>query len=81
MVRSNLFTIWKQREANLRRSITYKEVAGQTGISTATLRRWMAGTIQRFDAKSIDRLCGFFECEVADLIVRDLSAGEEAAAA
>jgi len=71
MVRSNLFTVWKQREAELRHNITYKEVAEQTGISTATLQRWMTGTVKRFDAQSIDKLCGFFGCEISDLIVRD----------
>ena len=80
MVRSNLFSIWKRREAELGHRITYKEVAEKTGISTATLRRWMAGTIKRFDANSTDKLCGFFDCEVGDLIVRDTTVGEQVAA-
>jgi len=72
--RNQLFEVWKRREAELGRRITYKEASEGTGISAATLSRWSTGQAERFDAITIQALCEFFECEVGDLIVLDDSA-------
>ena len=76
MITNNLFTVWRKREANLGQRLTYATVSDATGISQATLSRWMTGKARQFDAGTIETLCGFFDCEVSDLIVQTDPSGE-----
>ena len=73
---SNLFTVWRRREAELGTRITYADVSDATGISAATLSRWMTRKVERFDGETVQALCEYFQCEVGELIV--LEEGEEA---
>jgi len=70
MIKSNLFTVWKRREAEMGYTLTYRGVAAATGLSTATLRRWVSDSVERYDKGSLEALCDYFGCEVKDLIVR-----------
>ena len=65
---SNLFAVWRQREAQLGGRITYKDVNKATGISGATLSRWMNKQVQQFDAVTVQSLCVYFHCQVGELI-------------
>ena len=69
MAKSDLFKVWKEREAALGRRITYRDASEATGISEATLSRWSTGQAERFDSRTIDLLCEYFQCEIGDLIV------------
>ena len=68
-IRSGLFRVWKEREIALGRSLTYREVAEQTRVSTSTLYNYRHGDVLRFEATTLAALCGFFECEPCDLII------------
>ena len=68
-ITNNLFGIWRQREADTGQRLTYAMVSEATGISEATLSRWMKGQAKQFDARTIRVLCEFFECRVMDLII------------
>jgi len=70
MIISNLFTIWISAENRERRRIPYREVAAATGLSSATLVAWRKDTVERFDKGTLEKLCDYFGCEVADLIKR-----------
>ena len=74
MIKSNLFVIWKAKEAELNRRLTYNEVSQATGVSVPTLSRWMNGKVQRFGSKTVASLTSFFGCTMAELLVMD---GEE----
>ncbi len=71
MARSNLFAVWRAREAELGRRITYREVRQATGVSATTLAAWAAGRAGRFHRRTVDALCRYFQCAAEDLIVPD----------
>lgn len=52
-----------------RRSATYRAIHEATGISTSTLSKWANNTIRDYNRDVLGRLCGFFECDIADLLV------------
>ena len=70
MIISNLFAIWTARELADGSRLRYRDVAAATGMSSATLVSWKLDRVKRFDKASIETLCQYFDCEVADLIVR-----------
>jgi DNA-binding Xre family transcriptional regulator len=70
MITSNLFAVWTARELADGCHLTYRQVAADTGLSSATLVAWKLDTVERFDKGTLATLCQYFECEVADLIVR-----------
>ena len=65
---SNLFAVWRRREAELGRRITYRDVQADTGLSVATLSRWMTNQVTRFDAETVQALCEYFHCQVEELL-------------
>lgn len=44
------------------------DVARETGLSRNTLTLLYRETAKKVDLEAIDKLCGFFSCEVADLL-------------
>ncbi len=60
--------MWRRREAELGKRITYKDVTEATSISGATLSRWMSGQVKLFDAETVQSLCEFFQCEIQELL-------------
>lgn len=52
-----------------RDSATYRAINAATGISTATLSRWVNQTAQSYDRDHIAKLCQFFNCSIDDLLV------------
>ena len=73
MIVSNLFDIWTSKEQEMGRRLTLKTVSEATGISQPTLSRWMNGQVRRFGSKTIQALCEFFGCTIAELLIE----GEE----
>lgn len=53
-----------------RRRITLKEVSEQTGVSKATLSRIANIPGYNTNTDTIDALCKYFDCDVADLLER-----------
>jgi putative transcriptional regulator len=49
------------------KKLKISDVASATGINRGTLTRLYKETATRIDIDVIDKLCDFFECEVADL--------------
>ena len=73
---SNLFVVWRRWEAEIGKRLTYEDVTEATGISAATLSRWMSKQVTRFDAETIQALCEYFQCEVGELILLDEGGAE-----
>ena len=59
-----------ERERVSGRRQTYRLVSDATGIAISTLHRIGTNNQKRIDLSTVDRLCGYFHCEVGDLIVR-----------
>lgn len=68
-VKSNLFNVWKRREMQKGHSLTYKHVAKETGVNTATLYNYRKGTVRRFEADTLEALCTFFECDPCEILI------------
>ena len=48
--------------------LTQSALAEKTGIAASTINRMYNGTAQRYDSQVLERLCGFFACQVGDLL-------------
>ncbi len=48
--------------------LTQAGLSEKTGIAASTINRMYNGTAQRYDSQVIERLCGFFGCDVGDLL-------------
>lgn len=53
--------IWQYRT-------TAKDIHIKTGISEATLSNMRNNSTTRYDAKTLDLLCKYFNCKVSDLL-------------
>lgn len=53
--------IWQYRT-------TAKDVHLKTGISEATLSNMSSNNTSRYDAKTLDLLCKYFNCKISDLL-------------
>ncbi len=53
--------IWRHRT-------TAKDIFQKTGISENTLSRLRNNDTVRYDAKTLDLLCKYFNCKVSDLL-------------
>lgn len=53
--------IWQHRT-------TAKDIFQKTGISENTLSRLRNNETTRYDAKTLDALCKYFNCKISDLL-------------
>jgi DNA-binding Xre family transcriptional regulator len=51
--------------------LTFRTLAAATNVPLSSLSLLATGKTQRIDFKTIDRLCGYFQVGVGDLLVRD----------
>lgn len=72
-LRNRLFILTTEKERNLGRRITQKEIALEVGVSEQLIARWMKNQINLFDGDVIAKLCAYFDCEVGDLLYIDRS--------
>ena len=72
MVYCRIKELIAEKERNEKRDISYRVIAAETGISTATIVKLASWDgIKRIDASTIEALCNFFNCTVGDLLVYD----------
>lgn len=50
-------------------SISIKDVQRDTGVAWSTLNSWANNRVTRYDALVIQTLCGYFNCQVGDILV------------
>ena len=60
-----------QKEIEVGRRISYKDIKNATGIASSTLSSWANNKTERYDKETIAALCDYFNCEVGDLIAYD----------
>lgn len=57
----NLLPYWHQKERELGRRLTYKEVQEATGVDARSISKLKGGKLTRFDASVLVPLCRFFD--------------------
>ena len=55
------------------RKLTTTQLAEETGLTRASIRRLYKETAQRVDLDVLDKLCEYFDCEPGDLLKREVS--------
>lgn len=74
MIKSELLTLWTEKERQLGRRLTIGEVAEQTGLSRDAISGLLNSKTGRFDSDTIARMCEYFGVregeQVPFLIVR-----------
>ncbi|MBI5649743.1 MAG: helix-turn-helix transcriptional regulator [Chloroflexi bacterium] len=68
MVKSKLKILIAQREIATGEKITYESLAQEIGLSKNTLNRLAEGKTDRVDFLTLEKLCHFFHCDIADLL-------------
>ena len=62
-VHNTLFDFWKDKEKELGRNISVKEIAEAVGKSRSTVNRLLHGTTKQVDLTTIDAICQFLDVE------------------
>lgn len=67
-VRFNFHSLMGQKGQRENRRITRRTVADETGISRHTVYAMADGSIKLIPTDVLIQLCGYFECNVGDLL-------------
>jgi DNA-binding Xre family transcriptional regulator len=67
-VRSNTLVLMAEKAQREQRRITLKKVADETGISYYTLNAIAHDTIREYPRAALASLCGYFGCDIGDLL-------------
>ena len=51
-----------QKEIEVGRRISYKDIKNATGIASSTLSSWANNKTERYDKETIGTLCEYFDC-------------------
>lgn len=71
-VRNRLRSLMNQKGEQENRTVTLVEIEKATRINRQTLQWWRDNiVVDRYDARVIDELCKFFNCDVGDLLYID----------
>jgi putative transcriptional regulator len=69
MIRFRLKELLADKEFRERRVITLKEIAAETGINRMTLSKIANHPGATTVSDNLDKLCGYFDCQISDLMV------------
>ena len=61
MLKSTLFTYWKERELELGKKITIISVAKEIGVAERSISKLMKNELRRFDDVTISKICRYFD--------------------
>lgn len=67
-LRNRLFELVKDKEKKEGRRVPQREIAAATGISMPTISRWMNNEVSNADARVVEQLCKYLDCDLADLL-------------
>ncbi len=70
MIRYRLKELIAEKEFRERRQITLGEIAEATGIHRTTLSKIANAPSYNTVTDNVDKLCGYFDCDVASLMER-----------
>jgi putative transcriptional regulator len=67
-VRNRLLELIQEKERKIGRRVKQHDIAEFAGVSDHTIIAWIRNEVTRFDAKLIENLCNYFNCDIADLL-------------
>lgn len=79
MIQCRLRELMAAMSRQARRKITYDVVKGETGLAKSTLARLANDKADLIGKSTMDRLCGFFDCQPGDLFIYVPTSESEAA--
>lgn len=69
MVISKVRRLRFEKEEKEGRKLTYETLQQETGLASNTLSRFLKNDpIDRFDGRTIDALCEYFDCGIGDIL-------------
>jgi len=57
-----------EKEFREKRKLTYRTIAQETGISTATLTLFMKQATKSYDTGTLEKLCNYFNVQPGDIL-------------
>ncbi len=67
-LRNRILLLVTEKERNIGRRITQKEIALDIGVSEQLIGRWMKNKVKQFDGETVEKLCTYFNCDVGELL-------------
>lgn len=67
-VRNRLLELIQEKERKMGRRLKQHDIAEFAGVSDHTIIAWIRNEVTRFDAKLIENLCNYFNCDIGDLL-------------
>lgn len=65
---SRLMVLLSQKEQRDGKRYKQKDIAAATGLSPATITRWMNDDIEGSNLATVRKLCDWLDCDVGDLV-------------
>jgi putative transcriptional regulator len=72
-MKNRLFELIRQQELKEGRRITQKEIAEFADVTEHNIGKWIRNEMTRYDTKVVERICGFFDCDLSDLLYFEFS--------
>ncbi|MCB0175444.1 MAG: helix-turn-helix transcriptional regulator [Anaerolineae bacterium] len=67
-IRSNLRVLHAKKEVLIGRSIPYREISEETGLSTRSITAMFKDDMTLYAASTLSKLCAYYGCNVGDLL-------------
>lgn len=67
-VRNRLLELIQERERKIGRRVKQHDIAVFAGVSDHTIINWIRNETSKFDGQTIERICDYFDCDIADLL-------------
>ena len=77
---SRLKVVVAERELQERRQLGIRTIASESGASISTVQRLLNNTIRRVPLDDLAALCGYFQCDISDILRLDDTAAQQPAA-
>lgn len=68
MIVSNLKALIARKEQLEGRSLSYRVISEETGLSTTTITKVATNSFANIGRSTLDSLCQYFQCGVGDLL-------------
>jgi DNA-binding Xre family transcriptional regulator len=72
-IKNRLLELIQEKERKMGRRIKQRDIAEFAEVRDHTIIAWIRNEVSRFDAKVIERLCDYFNCEVGDLLYLEIT--------
>lgn len=67
-IRNRLLELIQERERKIGRRLKQHDLAQFCGVNDHTIINWIRNETTRYEAQTLERLCDYFDCDIADLL-------------